>query len=1023
MKKHLLWSFLFVLQMWTTSSAWAQDRQVSGKITDDGGGALPGVNVIVKGTNKGVTTGSDGAYKITVPTSATLVYSYIGFAKKEEAIGNRSVIDVTLLPDVSQLQEITVTAFGREAEKRSLGYSVQSIKSEAIKASAEPNILNALQGRVAGAVINSSGGQPGGGTNIILRGITSLGSGADNQPLFVVDGIIISNSTFAGNALPSAGSNSPGNSEQFSNTNRAADINPDDIESVNILKGAGATALYGQRAANGVIIITTKKGKNGKTQINYGYQTGWDNVLKTPTIQTGYGQGFTGEWRDPAAFRTRTVFWEWGPPKQASDPLFDNFRNFFRTGTRSNHDLSFSGGNEKAQFYTSFNNFQQKGIVPNSDFRRTSGKVSGNLRATDKLSIASSVTFVNSAGTFQTQGDKSLFSSLSFFSPSFDINNYLNPDGTENDFSNGVIDNPRFMAEMSSLKSNVNRVIGDVSLNYAITPWLSAKYQATMDYLGENRNRFVPNTLDVGTQVNGFLVEETRNFRELNSFAFLNATHNFNKDLKGSLMVGNQVTDINGTNLWVRGENFVLPGFTDLTNATNFFTAKTRPNSYRQIAAFGEAKLEYKDQLYLTVTGRNDWSSSLPVENRSFFYPSVNLGWVFTEALKLNPKLVSYGKLRASWARVGKAADAYQLGTYFGQTPGFPFGAVPGFRRSSGVGDINLQPERTSTTELGLEMGFLNNRVTLDASYFVMNSDRQIFAVQVPNSSGFATYTTNAGLIRNRGIEVLVTAKIVDTKDFKWETSINWSRLRNTVQSMPPNLSEITYFETNNRAALRIVEGGSMGDLYGRDYVRNASGAVLIGANGFPAVDYSQYKKFGNALPNWQGGMSNTLSYKGLSLGFLLEWRQGGTVVDMSEMNTIRNGITRMTGTRYEQVVFKGVKADGSVNDIPVTIDQNFYRTFSQFPDYQGPIMQDGSWFRVRNANLSYSLPKNILAKTPFSVLRFNITGNNLFLNTPFRGYDPENLTFGSGDNRIGFVGRNSPSTRSFTVGLNVSFK
>ncbi|MFN4144765.1 MAG: SusC/RagA family TonB-linked outer membrane protein [Runella sp.] len=1001
----------------------AQDRQVSGTVADENGNPLPGVNVVVKGTTRGVTTSGDGSYKISVPNTATLVYSFIGFGRKEEVVGNRTVIDVKLSTDETLLQEVTVTAFGREAEKRSLGYSVQTIKPDVLKAAAEPNLLNALQGRVAGAIINSSGGQPGGGTNIILRGITSLGANADNQPLFVVDGIIISNSTFAGNALPSAGSNSPGNSEQFSNTNRAADINPDDIESINVLKGAGATALYGQRAANGVIIITTKKGKNGKTQINYGFQTGWDNVLKTPEIQTDYGQGFTGEWRDPATFRTRTVFWEWGPPKQSYDPLFDNFRNFFRTGTRMNHDLSFSGGNEKAQFYTSFNNFQQKGIVPNSDFRRTSARVSGNLRASDKLSVASSVNFINSGGTFQTQGDKSIFSSLSFFSPSFDVNDYLNPDGTEKDISNGVIDNPRFMAEVSGLKNNVNRVIGDVSLNYAFTPWLSAKYQATMDYLGETRNRFVPNSLDVGTQVNGFLVEENRNFRELNSFFFLNATHNFSKDLKGSLMVGNQVTDITGTNLWVRGENFVLPGFQDLTNATNFFTAKTRPNSSRQVAVFGEAKIDYKDQLFLTITARNDWSSTLPVENRSFFYPSVNLGWVFTDALKWSPKTLSYGKLRTSWAQVGKAADPYQLGTYFGQTPGFPFGSVPGFRRSFGVGDINLQPERTTTVETGLELGFLNNRLTIDASYFVMDSDRQIFAVQVPFSSGFATYTTNAGLIRNRGIELLVTGKIIDTKDFKWETSINWSRLRNTVKSMPPSLAEITYFEAFGRAALRIVEGGSMGDLYGRDYIRHSSGAVLINANGFPAVDYSQYKRFGNALPDWQGGMNNVFTYKGLSLGVLLEWRQGGTVVDMAEMNSIRNGITRMTGQRYMQVVFKGVKADGSPNDIPVIIDQNFYRTFSQFPDWQGAVMQNGSWFRVRNANLSYSLPRSILAKTPFSVFRLNLTGNNLFLNTPFRGYDPENLTFGSGDNRIGFVGRNTPSTRSFMVGLNVSFK
>jgi TonB-linked SusC/RagA family outer membrane protein len=1020
-QKILRMLYLVICIIWM-SDVMAQDRQISGKVSDEKG-TLPGVSVSVKGTTRGTVTGADGTYKITVPNNATLVFSTVGYDRKEAVISTQSTVDIVLKESINELDEITVTAFGRETEKRSLGYSVQSIKSDVLKTAAEPNIVNALQGRIAGAIINSSGGQPGGGTNVILRGITSLGSGADNQPLFVVDGIIISNSTFAGNSLPSAGSNSPGNSEQFSNTNRAADINPDDIESINVLKGAGATALYGQRASNGVIIITTKKGKNGKTQINYSFQTGWDNVLKTPAIQTAYGQGFTGEWRDPANFRNRTVFWEWGPQKQSYDPTFDNFRTFFRTGNRMSHDLSFSGGTEKAQFYTSLSNLSQNGIVPNSDFRRTSIRLNGNLKASDKFSIASSVNFVNSDGTFQTQGDKSIFSALSFYSPSFDVNNYLNPDGTENDFSNGVIDNPRFVAEVSGMKSSVNRVIGDITFNYAFNSWLSAKYQATMDYLGENRNRYVPNSLDAGTQVNGYLSEETRTFRELNSFFFLNAVHNFTPDLKGSFMVGNQITDIVGTNLWVRGENFVLPGFVDLTNATNFFTAKTRPNSYRQIGVFGEAKFDYKDQLYLTITGRNDWASSLPVENRSFFYPSVNLGWVFTELLKTNSDFLSYGKLRTSWAQVGKSADPYQSGTYFGQTPGFPFGAVPGFRRSSGVGDINLQPERTTTMEFGLDLAFLKNRLTVDASYFTMDSDRQIFAVQVPNSSGFATYTTNAGLIRNNGIELLVTGKILDGKDLKWETSVNWSRLRNTVESMPPNLSEITYYEAFGRAALRIVQGGSMGDLYGRDYIRDANGNVLIGANGFPSVDYTQYKKFGNAFPDWQGGMTNTISYKGLSLSVLVDWRSGGTVVDMAETNTIRNGISRLTGNRYEQVIFNGVRADGSVNTTPVIIDQNFYRTFSQFPDYQGAVMQDGSWFRVRNASLSYRLPQKMLNKLPFSNVRLNVTGNNLFLSTPFRGYDPENLTFGSGDNRIGFVGRNTPSTRSFMVGVNFTFK
>lgn len=1008
--KFLTFKIVFILSLWQLS---AQNINVMGKVTSiTDNEPLIGVSVVVIGSNIGTITDIDGKYSLSnIPSNSTLEFSYVGYEKHTETVNGRGMIDV-LLKQGSILSEVVVTSFGIQRDKKVLGYGSQSLSADNLMQSNQINVVNALQGKVAGVTINSSGGAPGSGSNINIRGINSISGGNDNQPLFIIDGIIISNSTDAGNVLPSAGTNAINSNEQFMNSNRAGDLNMDDIESINILKGAAATALYGQRAANGAIIITTKKGKAGKTSINYDMSYGTQALAKVPKIQDTYYEGLNG-------FSQATKFWSFGPPRLDSDFHENFFETFFNTGQSWRHGLSFSGGSDKSTFNSSVSYLNNDGITPNTFLKRITSRLAATYKMNDRLDVGAQINYTNSNNRQPASGDKSIYSSLSFWSPSFDINDYLKEDGTQNNATNGIVDNPRYMAEFSPQNSLVNRVFGDINLTYKLTSWLRAKYQITADYYGDKRARIVPSVLDLGSQVGGFVTEQNITGQEINSNFFLIGNQRLSSSLDLNFTIGNAITQTSSENLGSRGERFVAPGFESIVNTTNQFVFKS--NSLRRIVgAFADVRLDYKNFLFFTVTGRNDWSSTLPVANRSIFYPSASVSYILTNSIIKDNDFLSYGKLRASFAQVGKDAPPYLINNYFSPVPGFPFGTVGGFRRDLNIGNPNLLPEITSETEIGGEFTFLNNLFNIEANYFERLSKNQIVEVPVSVVSGYSRYLANAGTIRNKGVELLLGIKPLKGP-LRWDIDINWSRIRNKVESMPEDLKEITFVTASGgRAVLRIEEGGSMGDLYGFDWRRDAEGRVLIAANGLPTTDQSKYVKVGNALPDWQGGINNTFTYKGISLNFLLEWRKGGDIVDIGEMNSIRNGVVKFTEVRNKAVVFNGVTADGTPNTTQVILNNDTYRAYGINSHYSFSI-QDASWFRVRNVNLMYDVPKSFLNQYANSI-RLGISANNLFLSTPFRGYDPEALAFGSGSNLIGFTGRNTPTTRNFNFILNVGF-
>ena len=1027
-------TLVFIVLLYTSVTC---GQMVSGNISDETGAPLPGASVVVTDKNIGATSDFNGNYSISAQEGDNLRFSYIGMQSKTVTVGTDTTLNVSLEEDTQQLNEVIVTALGIKKEKRSVGYSVQEIGNEDLTRNNNNDVLGSIQGKVAGVNINATSGAAGAGSSIIIRGITSLNPSANNQPLFIVDGIPISNEAPTGSLLPSTGSNSPSSAEQFSFSNRGADLNPNDIESVSILKGPAATALYGVRAANGAVVITTKRGKNGEMKFNYRGSFGWNEVNKTPDIQTKWREGRNGEIISipdnsaPDGFRfaddNTFGFWSLGPEYAAGEPIFDNFNDFFNKAFTSNNSLNVSGGGETYTYFGSLSRSDDQGLVPNTYFDRTTVKLSGEINVTDKLTVEPSFSYILSDGRLPNGGDKSIMSSLSYWSPSIDVNDYLLPNGDEKNYTAGVVDNPRYFAEVSYLDSRVNRVLANTKLNYKFNDWASVQYQIGVDNYHDSRNRFVPPDIDPGSATEGFIVRDELNYNELTSNLFLTFTKDFNEDFTSSLLVGNQISDIETRRVTNRAEGLNPDNLEAFGQANNFFN-DIGGTQRKIVGLFGDLRLEYKNTIFLNITGRNDWSSTLPSENRSFFYPSFNLSYVLSQSLQDSgnlPDFLTYVKLRASYAEVGKDAAPY-VGVYYDQPLNFPFGNVDGLTRDIEGGSNTLRPERTAAIEFGGELRLFKNRFGIDLTYYKQNSKDQILPVPVAQSSGFNRYVLNAGEIENKGWEALVNITPVKTEDFQWDITLNWSKVNAEVLSLPDGVDEIIFADSGFAGVISKLEvGGAPGDLFGYVWERDANGNRIIGDDGLPTIvaeNPSDRVAVGNALPDWLGSVGSTLRYKNVSLSFLLERKEGGDLYDSGRRNGIRNGVLKLTELREQEVVLEGVSANGSPNTVPVLIDENYYRDSGAFNRASEILVQDASWWRLRNVTLSYDLPNKLLSSTPVQGLSFSFTGTNLWLETPFEGYDPEGSQFSAGTNAYGFTGLNIPSTKSFLFGINLNF-
>lgn len=1033
--------FTFLLLVCWATGAFAQESMVTGTVTGAADGLpLPGVSVIVKGTTTGTSTDANGDYQIRVPgNDAVLVFRFLGYENKEVTVGNQSVIDVSLSTDTKQLSEVVVTAMGISREKKALGYAAQTVDAEQLTQHRQPNVLNAMQGKVAGAVISSTGGAPGQGSNIQIRGINSIDPTRPNQPLFVIDGILMDNST----------STFGEGAELRGMSNRLADINPDDIESINILKGGAATALYGLRGANGVVVITTKKGEQGALRVNLTSTAGFEEVNKFPEIQDTYTQGFGGEY-DPESF------WpSWGPTvadARQLDPthpaeLYNHFRDAYETGHQFRNSLSFSGGSEKVTFLSSISHLRHEGVLPFTDYENISARLNTEVKLSEKFRTGANFNYINSGGN-RYNADR-FSESLSYWSPRWDVQDYIKPDGTMNSYGNN---NPIYGAATNQLEDDVNRFIGGLSFGYTPLAWLDFSYRIGYDTYTDDRTATAPGPRGFADERVyednglGFVNEYTTKFRAINSTFVATLSTSFGENFNGTLRIGHELYDRKIKSFGVEGTELAVYDYFNLTNA-RFLSSRQQEEEYRLMGIFGEASIDYKDFLFLTLTGRNDITSSLERPNNSFFYPSASLSYVFSEHLEL-PAFIDQSKLRISYAGIGKDAQPYATSSGFSPYSQFPTGYT-GYTRSALLGNDNLLPEFTNTFETGLEMSFLNNRLGIDFTYYYSLSKDQILNIDIANTTGFIRAAVNSGEMRNKGIEVVLNGTPIRTNDFSWDSRLIFSANRNKILSIREGLEEITYASqfgyVGSTVTMKLVPGEPYGNIYGSHYQRyygpgeepdplflDESRPIVIGANGFPVrAPLSSQKILGNSQPDWIAGFTNTFTYKTLSLTGLIDARVGQEKYNQMDNFFSAFGIAEYTENRNDVIVFDGVLADGTPNTKEVWLGQGvgpdgvdygngFYRNVHR--GVSENFVEDASWVRLRSLTLGYRLPEQWFERIFIKNAAVSLTGNNLWLSTGYSGYDPESSSSPSGSNVDGFAGFTYPAVKSYLFTLNVGF-
>ncbi|MEO7048470.1 MAG: SusC/RagA family TonB-linked outer membrane protein [Ferruginibacter sp.] len=939
MKKSALLVWLILL-IALPLSLLAQTKTITGKIVDGKGDPVPLATVQQKGTNNAVTSNGQGTFSITLSgKNPVLMVSSVGYESQEVNTSGESVVSITLKQGANQLSEVVVTALGITRQKKSLGYAAQSVDAQQITESHQSNLLNALQGKVAGVTISSAGGGPGQGASILIRGVNSLDPGKNSQPLFVIDGLPIDNSTFTTGTSGGRGVQMP---------NRVSDINPADIENVNILRGGAATALYGLRGSNGVVVITTKSGQAGKLRVNLSSSYSTDKVNKYPEQQLKYTQGYTGIYDS-------TDFWPaWGPTVEKArqvDPthpatLENTWKQAYNTGHQYNESVSFAGGTDKATFSSALSYAKQDGLIPFTWYQDVTARVSGQLKFSDKFKMSTNLYYANTDGNFY---DADRYNEeLIYWAPRWDIRDYKKPDGTLKTYGNG---NPIYYAATNKFRSQVDHVIGSVNFNYAPVSWFNVNYMLGMDEYGDARTATAPGPQGLPGEIladdngQGFVHEYRLNYRQLNSNLLLTFDHTWNEKFQTTFRIGNDVLDRKLNRVSAEGDELDVYNLFNLGNAKTIAISQYKEN-YRIIGAYADLTLGYNNYLFLDITGRNDWTSTLEANNRSFFYPSASLSYVFTENLKL-PEWLSYGKLRASLAKIGKDADPYSTSIVYGPTTPPVNGVIRwgrGTQNSDGGRDIqagisDLKPEQTTSVEVGTDLNFLNNRIGFNFTLYKSNSKDQIIPVSTAASSGFTSIFLNAGEIENKGLELTLKGTPVKTKNFNWDITLNYSANRNKIISIYPGLQEIVIGTqqgySNSSVTMKYVPGQSAGDLYGTPWTRygdnknpnslhtDKSLPLLIGANGFPVLTPSSNQKIlGNSYPKWIAGIANNFTYKNWSLYMLWDTRQGVKKYNQFYNYLTAFGETPLTLNREQTMVFDGVLADGSKNTKPVFLGQ-----------------------------------------------------------------------------------------------------
>lgn len=1024
------------------------DVEVSGTVKNSAGETLPGVAISVLGTSIGTVTDIDGKYKIKVPEGSTLVFSYIGFAAQNIAIGNRTVIDVVMQEETRALEEVVIAALGIQKSSRSIGYSATNVGSDDVTINRTPNFINALQGKVAGVNITSLGTGPAGTSKVRIRGQSSIGG--QNNPLIVVNGIPIDNTNFGtrpGNQGADNSFGQRGGGVTSDGGDGLSSINPDDIESMTVLKGAAASALYGSRAKDGVIMINTKtKGTAKGIGITYNLNHTIEQPLDFTDYQYEYGQGENGV--RPTTPNPTSGQWSFGEKFQPGmtqvlfngltvpyAPVRNRVRDFFRNGQNTTNTIMLQTSNDKGGMSVSFANLDSKGIVPNNTYNRKTFNVGFTHDFHKKFTVSGNINYSierNNNPPNVANQDNTIPVALYNMANSMPLDvlrdNAFDANGNEavySRFRNRT--NPYFTLARQFNEIKRDRVFGNVTAVYRFTDWLSIQGRVGQDYWSRTQkvNNFPTGQASLAPApagfVNGVLNQEARTFREVNADFILSANKEFGDFGVDANVGGNymkRTSEVQSTQV----TDFVIR---DLYTVQN---GRAKDPIYDFVergvnSLFAFAEFNYKKYLYINGTVRNDWFSTLSPENRSILYPSVSASWVFTENTGTN-SWFNFGKLRLAYAEVGSDSDVapYSDVLFYGINANLFNGQPVGQPLGSTLPNPNLRPMRVAESEIGIDMKLFQGRLSLDLAAYNKITNDQIVSAQISDGSGFVNTSINSGSSRNRGVEALIVGVPIERGDFTWESSFNVAYNKTMVLSLLTDTpgERITVGTHVFNGELRQVVGKEMGQVTGFGYRRDDQGRVIFGANGLP-LRTLDLVEFGSALPRWIGGFTNSFNYKQFSFSFLIDFRLGGIMISGTNFNAVRHGLHKMTlEGREGGVVGDGVNQAGEPNTVVAPVQPYWEIVRSQ--GLVEPIIYDAGFWKLRQLTAGYDFTKLIPQKWPISGLRLNLVANNVFMLKKWvDNIDPESFGFAS-DNLVGMESTGLPTTRGLGFNLNVKF-
>ena len=1030
MLKHRLQMALAGLVL-AASQAVAQQTTVTGKVTDEQGTALRGVSVVVKGSTTGTVTGDGGNYSIRAQPTDVLQFRFIGTVPVEHSVGTQTTITVQLKRVAASLDAIVVTALGQTTSARELGTAQQTVSGIDIAATQRPNFINSLQGRVAGVEVTSTSGAPGASSSITIRGVSSISS--TNQPLMIVDGLPIDNKTTNTGNLSS---DAPTSQLALSNrnvdfTNRAADINPEDIESITVLKGPEASALYGIDAANGAIVITTKRGHNGGG-FDYSNNFSVAQVRAKPEMQNLYGPSGTLS-ISGSGYGSYIYF---GAPYAGGTKHYDNIGNFFQTGGQQTHNLAFNGGNAEGTlaYRISGSAIKQTGVIPNTGLRRINLTGTSNGQPTKWLNADLSMMYSYENNDQAFKGDDSPLIGLLTWPDTNNATNWLTPAGTRQRITSlagtSEIDNPFFTVNKNKINNKTNRVLTNIGLNILPFSWGYLRTNIGADvYTSQNLLLRHPESV-IASSTNGILDQNDDITRNINAQTLFHLNdRSLGKDLSFSGFVGNAILDQKSTTDGAEGVNFLDPNFVSINN-TLTKSDRTIVSQRRLVSAFGQATLDYKHLLYVTGTGRNDWTSTIPVGQNSFFYPSISSSFIFSDAF---PSLQKYmtGKLRAAWAEVGRDAPPYSYRTTLQSVTTSYGGYSYGFTGPN----PNLQPEFAKSYEFGTELSFLNDRLGIDATMYHKQTQNQIVQnLRESYGTGFILFNLNGASTENYGQELTVRATPMVRRNFSWDAIVNFARERGKTVSLPNGLPESyvsdtwLYGNVRNGTEPGLSTMSLTGLFYVRDTVKGTPGygKILIDpTTGLPIRSGTFIDNGYDRQPKFTIGVQNNFRYKRASLGFLFDIRKGGDVFNATEHYLTVHGLATSTLDRNTPRVIPGILRDGkeytnnpTVNTITVipAVQTGYYTGMSEEPFIEKNI----NWLRLRDVTLAYALPERFGRNA--SVF---ITGTDLLLWTNYVGLDPianGNDAAVGGSGGVGIDYGNFPIPRGINAGFRLSF-